>query len=79
MATRSSTLAWRIPGMAEPAGLPSTGSHSRTRLKRLSSSSIQKGSNRRTWEGYSTCLATTLLLWLMGQMDFSDQLLAFTY
>ena len=26
MATHSSTLAWRIPGMAEPGGLPSMGS-----------------------------------------------------
>ena len=26
MATRSSVLAWRIPGMAEPGGLPSMGS-----------------------------------------------------
>ena len=39
MATHSSVLAWRIPGMGEPGGLPSMGSHSRTRLKRLSSSS----------------------------------------
>ena len=39
MATHSSVLAWRIPGMGEPGGLPSLGSHSRTRLKRLSSSS----------------------------------------
>ena len=39
MATYSSVLAWRIPGMAEPAGLPSMGSQSRTRLKRLGSSS----------------------------------------
>ena len=39
MATHSSVLAWRIPGMAEPGGLPSMGSHSRIRLKRLSSSS----------------------------------------
>ena len=38
MATHSSVLAWRIPGTGEPGGLPSTGS-SRTRLKRLSSSS----------------------------------------
>ena len=38
MATHSSVLAWRIPGMGEPGGLPSMGSHSRTRLKRLSSS-----------------------------------------
>ena len=39
MATQSSVLAWRIPGMGEPGGLLSMGLHSRTRLKRLSSSS----------------------------------------
>ena len=33
MVTHSSVLACRIPGMAEPGGLPSMGSHSRTRLK----------------------------------------------
>ena len=27
MATHSSVLAWRIPGMAEPGGLPPMGSH----------------------------------------------------
>ena len=27
MATHSSVLAWRIPGMVEPHGLPSMGSH----------------------------------------------------
>ena len=37
MATHSSVLAWRIPGMGEPGGLPSMGSHSQTRLKRLNS------------------------------------------
>ena len=40
MATYSSVLAWRIPGMGEPGGLPSMGSQSRTLLKRLSSSSM---------------------------------------
>ena len=39
MATHSSVLAWRIPGTGKSGGLPSMGSHSRTRLKRLSSSS----------------------------------------
>ena len=39
MATHSSVFAWRIPGTGEPGGLPSMGSHSQTRLKRLSSSS----------------------------------------
>ena len=33
MATHSSVLAWRIPGMGEPGGRPSMGSQSRTRLK----------------------------------------------
>ena len=28
MATHSSVFAWRIPGMGEPGGLPSMGSHS---------------------------------------------------
>ena len=39
MATHSSILAWRIPGMGEPAWLPSMGLQSWTQLKRLSSSS----------------------------------------
>ena len=39
MATHSSVLAWRIPGTGEPGGLPYMGSQSRTRLKRLSTSS----------------------------------------
>ena len=39
MATHFNVLAWRIPGTVEPGGLPSMGSHSRTQLKRLSSSS----------------------------------------
>ena len=44
MATHSSVLAWRIPGIGEPGGLPSIGSHrvGRTWLKQLSSSSSSK-------------------------------------
>ena len=38
-ATHSTVLAWRIPGTGEPGGLPSAVTQSRTRLKRLSSSS----------------------------------------
>ena len=39
MATHSSVLAWRIPGMGEPGGLPSMGSHGVGHdLKRLSRS-----------------------------------------
>ena len=40
MATHSSVLAWRIPGTEKPGRLQSMGSHSRTRLKRLSSSNV---------------------------------------
>ena len=43
MATHSSILAWRIPWTEEPGGLQSLGSQSRTRLKRLSSSSSSRG------------------------------------
>ena len=39
MAAHSSVLAWRIPGTAEPGGLPSMGSQSQTQLKRHSNSS----------------------------------------
>ena len=42
MAAHSSVLAWRIPGTGEPGGLPSMGLHSRTLLKRLSSSSSRE-------------------------------------
>ena len=45
MATHSSVLAWRIPGMAEPGGLLSMGSQSWKRLKRLSSSSSYEGNS----------------------------------
>jgi len=49
MAIHSSVLAWRIPGTGEPCGLPSRVAQSRTRLKRLSSSSKEnsKLGNRR--------------------------------
>ena len=43
MATHSSVLAWRIPGMGEPGGLPSMGvAQGWTRLERFSSSSSSR-------------------------------------
>ena len=39
MAIHPSVLAWRLPGTAEPGGLPSMGSHRVGHDKRLSSSS----------------------------------------
>ena len=44
--TRSSVLAWRIPGMVEPGGLPSVGSQSRTQLKRLCRGSSSRSSSK---------------------------------
>lgn len=38
---------------------------------------VQRGSNVRTWQRPSMCLATTLLLWKKGTMDVGGQLLAF--
>ena len=43
MAPHSSGLAWRIPGMREPGGLPYGVAQSRTQLKRLGSSSGSDG------------------------------------
>ena len=44
MATHSSVLAWRIPGTAEPGGLPSMGSH-RVRHDRSDLAAAAKESN----------------------------------
>ena len=57
MATHSSVLAWRVPGMGEPGGLPSMGPQSQTRLKHLSSSS----SNVCVGEGNGTPLQYSCL------------------
>ena len=43
MAAHSSVLALTVPGTGEPGGLPSMGSQSRTRLKRLGGSSSSCG------------------------------------
>ena len=56
MATHSSTLAWKIPWTEEPGGLPSMGSQSRARLKRLSSSSSSMGGLGKWFLPLSTCV-----------------------
>ena len=63
MATPSSVLAWRIPGTGEPGGLPSLGSQSQKRLKRLSSSS----STSTYILGHPYATQTKILLW--GQVS----------
>ena len=48
------------PGTEEPGGLPSMGSQSRTRLKRLSSSSLN-GDISHTISGKSSCLFSLMM------------------
>ena len=60
MATHSSVLAWRIPGTQEPGGLPSMGSHSRTRLKQQQQQQqlccgLRKGKKRMVMKSLGGC------------------------
>ena len=64
MAIHSSVLAWRIPGMGEPGGLPSMGSQSWTQLKLLSSSSSK---NSVTWAHRSKKVQKTATVTARGQ------------
>ena len=74
MATHSSVLAWGVPGTGEPGGLPSMGSQSQTRPKRLSSSSsswnfvpfdqhLPTSSTSSPWQqpNYSVSMSSSLL------------------
>ena len=72
MATHSSGLAWRIPGTGEPAGLPSLGSQSRTRLKRCACFSLvaaSRGCSLAVVCGLLTAVASLVSedrLWVLG-------------
>ena len=70
MAPHSSVLAWRIPEMAEPGGLPSMGvTQSRTRLTRFSSSS------RLLWVFFfSKCIAAWFIY--METYTYSEKAMA---
>ena len=75
MATHSSVLAWRIPGTAEPGGLPPMGAHSRTRLKRLSSSSFSCFSSQARERGAQQVWPTGLVApWHVGSSQIRDQI-----
>ena len=64
MATHVSVLAWRIPGTGEPGGLLSLGLHSRTRLKRLSSSSsVFQQSHTKSWRFLISITAQMRKFW----------------
>jgi len=61
MATHSTVLAWRIPGMGEPAGLPSMGSHrvGHNLKKLLNITSLGKWRSKGQW-----VITAYLLEWL---------------
>ena len=61
IAIHSSILAWRIPWTEKPGGLQSTGSQSRTWLKRLSTHAQRIKSNE--WQVLLTLLLVTLFSW----------------
>ena len=62
MAIHSSVLAWRIQWTEEPDGLPSMGiAESRTRLKRLSSSSSTHAYIIYMLKDYTTVLCNTII------------------
>ena len=56
-------LAWRIPGTGEPGGLLSMGLQSRTRLKRLSSSSSREGSKLKGFKNYDPLWVRFSVIW----------------
>ena len=58
MATHSSVLAWRIPGTAEPGGLPSVGSH---RVRRDWSDLEAAAADYSNWGKFSLSMAFTTL------------------
>ena len=62
MATHASVLAWRIPGMGEPGGLLSMGSHRvRHDLAAAADQSVLHGS----FSGPLTVLVDEISLWLL--------------
>ena len=73
MATHSSVLAWRIPGTVGPGGLLSMGSHSRTRLKRLSSSSSRGTRTGLVTVNEERCFPQMKTLWIVkSSWGFND-------
>ena len=65
MATHSSVLAWRIPGMGKPGGLPSMGSHRVGHdWSKLAAAEAAKGSNkkkRNIWQKQKVNLYKTII------------------
>jgi len=73
MATHSSVLAWRIPGMGEPGGLPSEVSQSWTRLKRLSNAASNVYNffiyfKEKSWMLFKTALKIALKSIVLNRM-----------
>ena len=76
MATHSSVLAWRIPGMAEPGGLPSTGSHRAghdwSDLAAAAAADRYMGTSHRIKRG-CVCVCVCVCVFAVGDEDFGIQ------
>ena len=62
MATHSSVLAWRIPGMGEPGGLPSMGLHRVGHDCRDLAAAAAADSFRHTQTSPTTCISLLAVL-----------------
>ena len=74
MATHSSVLAWRIPGMGEPGGLPSMGSHRVGHDKPLSSSN-QKSVLNIHWKDWCWSWSSNTLAMMRRTDSFEKTLM----
>ena len=73
MATHSSVLAWRIPGMGKPGGLPSMGSQSRTQLKWLSNSNEVLGVGRCYFKNTRKVMKYKEQLGISGNLEYNQE------
>ena len=76
MATHSSVLAWRIPGIGKPGGLPSLGSH---RVGHNWSNLAAAAANKKwvkqwmhtTWSSLRICVSCSLNIWRVQSSEHS--------
>ena len=76
MATHSSVLAWRIPGMGKPGGLPSVGSH---RVRHDWSDLAAAAVHDLYTENYKTLLRESIMPLINKDAMFTDQKTQYFY
>ena len=73
MATHSSVLAWRIPGMGEPGGLPSMGSHTESDTTEATLQQQQDHLDKHKKCFYRIAFAVTPLTYIKTKLNDSNQ------